>query len=124
MIFVLILSVVLCALAAVMQFYWENRKFYRLYNKLPLALPHLPLIGCGHKFFMADSRKLFKMAKLVTAPGPSPRRMSCGPMCFVVVDDAEQFQKVYSSKNCTDKIFFYKKFLLKSGKYEGKVVKT
>jgi hypothetical protein len=110
-------TLLISAIAAVVQYYWRHRHFYKLYNKLPLAMPHLPFIGIGHKFFMADARKLFEATLYVTGNSsvPSPRRIFAGPMCYVIVDEAEQFQKVYASRHCTDKISFYKKLVLKSG---------
>jgi hypothetical protein len=116
MIAVLLLSLLACTCGLVGQYFWVHRKFYRLYNKLPLAVPHLPIIGVGHKFIMADSKKLYKLTTHMTDHhGPSPRRIYAGPMSFVVVDEPEQFKAIFTSRNCTDKIFLYKKFLLRSG---------
>jgi hypothetical protein len=41
--------------------------------------------------------------------------LNSGPMCMVVVDDADQLQEVLNSKFCLDKGYFYKKFVLKEG---------
>jgi hypothetical protein len=117
MIAFLLFTALVSAIAAVFQYFWQNRHFYKLFNKLPDAVPHLPIIGIGHKFFMADAKKLFEAALYCTKPGPSPRRIYAGPLCYVIVDDAEQFQKVYASRHCTDKISFYKLFVLKTGQW-------
>jgi hypothetical protein len=116
MIAVLLLLLLTCTCGFVGQYLWVHRKFYRLFNKLPLAVPHLPIIGVGHKFIIADVKELFKVTTYVTAHhGPSPRRVYLGPINFVVVDDPEQIQKIFTSRICTDKIFLYKQFPIKSG---------
>jgi hypothetical protein len=109
-------------LIIVFQYFWQHRKFYKLYNKLPQVHSHLPIIGVGHKLFNLDTEKLFVALRLLTSPGPSPRRMNSGPMCLVVVDDAAQLQEVLNSKFCLDKGYFYKKFILKNGKIANKIL--
>jgi hypothetical protein len=109
------LTILSFLLAMVLQYFWQHRKFYKLYNKLPQVHSHLPIIGVGHKFLNLDTEKLFDTIRFLTSPGPSPRRMYSGPMCMVVVDDADQLQEVLNSKFCLDKGYFYKKFVLKEG---------
>lgn len=112
MIFLFLLTVLVIT---VLQYYWKHRKFYQVYNKLPLVHSHLPLLGVIHKFYNVDSEKLYNTVKLLTSSGPSPRRVNAGLLCFVVVDDAAQVQTVLNSKFCGDKGYFYKNFILNRG---------
>lgn len=110
---VLILASLL--LIAVLQYYWQHRKFYKLYNKMPLSHSHLPFIGMAYKYIYVDTKKLYDSAKFLTTFGPSPRRFFAGPVCSVVVDNVDQLQKLLNSKYAVDKSFIYKKLILKRG---------
>jgi hypothetical protein len=118
--FVLVYLSAIVSLSAVLilQYFWRHRRFYRLYNKIPLADGNLPLIGFGWRFIKTDPKSLFKGFNAMTAPSrPSPRRLYSGPAAYITVDDPDHIQKLFSSKNCVNKIFVFKKFVVKSGQW-------
>lgn len=99
----------------IVHYKWKNRRFYELYNKIPKADGHLPIIGLCHRFLKIDSRKLLNLLIKLVKPGPSPRRLYGGTLCFVTVDDPDQIQKVCASKCCIERIFSYQKFTFRTG---------
>jgi hypothetical protein len=108
--------VVFLALASSIFFYrLKHQKFYEHYEKIPPADGALPLYKLGWKFITADSEKSYKKLSLVTASGSSPRRLSFGPLCYVLVDDPDQVQVILNSRSCINKTSSYKKLPLKSG---------
>jgi hypothetical protein len=115
--FFLAYSLALCSVAAIfyLKYWWKHRKFYELFDKIPLADGNYPLIGCSWRFLKTDPKSLYKALGSVTAKGPSPKRVFVGPACFIVVDDPDQIQKICNSRHCFDKMYFYKKLMLKTG---------
>lgn len=59
---------------------------------------------------------IFKAMSSFSRPAtPSPRAFWLGPYFSVVVDDVDQVQQIYSSKDCVDKPPYVEKFGLSKG---------
>lgn len=114
---VLIELICFIAVAFVFSFWWRNRRFYELANKIPKIDGHLPIIGIAHKFLGRTNAEVYDVIKEVSAPGPvSPKGGWLGPtVFFLTIHDVDQVNKTLTSKYCLDRPPFNHLTLLDHG---------